>query len=104
MPDIAVDAPFVTTGGFIPSQDLLAPTAQRGGFKVELAALAASYGLHYTDLHNLSPSPRYSWPRQHAMAVLRARGWSYPKIGAFFGLDHATAIYGCRRYAERARA
>lgn len=34
----------------------------------------------------------------YQMLVLRARGWSYPRIGKMFNKDHSTVIHWCRRF------
>lgn len=94
--DIAPSPQNVTSGGLAPPSALLTPRAR---IVAELTDLAQSYGLTLAQLHALRP--RVSQPRHHAMTVLRDHGWSYPRIGAFFGQNHATAIYGVRRHRER---
>jgi chromosomal replication initiation ATPase DnaA len=104
MPDIAVAAPFVTTGGFIPQNPVwTAPKTPRAIVAAELTALAESYGLSLADLTNGNLRPHVFPARLHAYAHLRESGWTYTKIARFFGRDHSTIISGVRRHAERAK-
>jgi chromosomal replication initiation ATPase DnaA len=38
------------------------------------------------------------------MSVARAAGFSFPRIGAYFGRDHSTVMHSCAKVAERAAA
>lgn len=39
--------------------------------------------------------------RDHVLHVVKwSTGWSYPEIGAFFGLDHTSVILACKRHEQ----
>ena len=39
--------------------------------------------------------------RRACFAALRAAGWSFPTIGAVFGLNHTTVLQGLRRISPK---
>jgi chromosomal replication initiation ATPase DnaA len=67
------------------------------------ARVASVHGLPVSDLKFGGRSPRYSWPRQHAMYLMvEADKWSLPRIGMFFGgMDHTTVLHGYRAHKRR---
>jgi chromosomal replication initiation ATPase DnaA len=102
MPDIAFDAPFVTTGGFIPQNQVwTAPRTPRAIAVIGLTEIAESYGLTLADLTGRSCRPHIFPARFHAYAHLSDAGWTCTKIARFFGRDHSTILSGVRRHRER---
>jgi chromosomal replication initiator protein len=65
--------------------------------------VAKRHGLTVGQILSRSQARRIARPRQEAMALLREAGrWSWPQIGAVFGLHHTTAIEGVRAHYARA--
>lgn len=69
----------------------------------EIAAdVAQAHRLTLDDLRQPTHARRIAWPRQEAMAAIRATGrYSYPQIGRFFGMDHTSVIHGVRAHKAR---
>jgi hypothetical protein len=70
-----------------------------------LDRVAKKYGLTRRDLLGGSRCRHIAWPRQEAMAAIRAerRHLSYPAIARIFGgRDHTTIMHGEARHLERA--
>lgn len=68
------------------------------------AAAAAAYGLTPDELKAETRVQRIAWPRMAAMALMHEHGWSFPQAGAYFGLDHTTAIHAWNRWKAGALA
>jgi len=72
--------------------------------------VAAYHGLTLDQLIHGGRTRLVVWPRQDAMLAMLETGYiSYPKMGAFFGLDHTTCMHGAkaaliRRERAEARA
>lgn len=89
-----------------PAVPLIVPT---GPSLMELAVLVAdAHGLTVEDLTGRAQAPYITHPRQEAMWLMRQQTrpdgrplFSYPKIGRFFGRDHATVIHGCEAVEGR---
>lgn len=79
------------------------------GSKRQIALEAAeAHGLTLDELMTRTNRRKISHARHAAMWAMwqchRRDGvpsYSLPQIGAFFGLDHTTVLYGLRAYAER---
>ncbi len=66
-------------------------------------AVAADRGVTLKGISERTRIPGIAWVRQDAMRAQReGTGASYPRIAAFWGMDHSTVIYGVRRSAARA--
>jgi chromosomal replication initiation ATPase DnaA len=63
--------------------------------------VAEKHGLTMIEIKSRDRSKRIVRPRQEAIYRVRQLGWSYPRIGRFFGLDHSTCIHSVRVHAER---
>jgi len=65
---------------------------------------AASLAFHVGELEirGRDKAQRVAHPRQAAMWLARKEGgFSYPRIGAFFGRDHSTVIHGVKAVEAR---
>lgn len=74
---------------------------------VSMAVIAASEagraGITTDQLMGRSSARLIAHARQDAMRRIReALGYSYPRIGRFFGRDHTTVVHGVRASAARA--
>lgn len=67
----------------------------------DVAALARIYRVPVADVMANSRRQNVVRARQAVMWMLRFRNWSYPQIGAFLHLDHATVVWGVGRHDER---
>ena len=65
--------------------------------------VAGKYDLTVSDLKGRVRDRPIAWPRQEAYSAVRSRlGWSYPRIGRYFGdRDHSTIIHGIGAYEAR---
>lgn len=63
--------------------------------------VALEAGLTLEELTSDSQTRRIAWPRQEAMLRMTEAGASTVRAGAFFGLDHTTAVHA--RKAAQAR-
>jgi chromosomal replication initiation ATPase DnaA len=75
------------------------------------AVVAAENGLTVADLKSRSKRYVISHARQEAMWRMRQERWStgkhrwsLPQIGAFFGMDHTTALHAVRAVERRQAA
>lgn len=67
-----------------------------------IARVSAEHGLQPRDLKSQTRKRCVAWPRQQAMAELRALGLSWHVIARILGgRDHSTIIYGVRQYERR---
>ncbi len=57
---------------------------------------ALFYGLTEKHLHKLSRVPRFSWPRQVAMALACELGHSHRRAARFFKLNRSSASHAIR--------
>lgn len=71
-----------------------------------LAEVAEKHRLTVADLKGQSRVRSVAWARQEAMWLMRKEGrWSLPQIGRAIGnRNHATILFGVRRYGERLAA
>ena len=67
----------------------------------QLTELASEHGLTLDAILSRRRTPTVCVARDAAMAYLRAKGWTYSRIGAFFGRDHSTALVGVQRHEAR---
>lgn len=78
-----------------------AAQARRGRATVSSGAVIGStadlYGVTVEQVLSTSRDPRIVKARQGAMWLLRADGWSLPKIGAALGRDHTTVLHACNK-------
>lgn len=64
--------------------------------------VARAHRLTLDEMKTPTQARRIAWPRQEAMAAMRATGrYSYPQIGRFFGMDHTSVIHGVRAHKAR---
>ena len=73
----------------------------------EIVESVARYSRRYTATQILGKRrfSALSMARQLAMYLVRqATGFSYPRIGAFFGRDHSTVIHACQQIERRMAA
>jgi chromosomal replication initiation ATPase DnaA len=61
--------------------------------------VAGEYDVSFGEIIGDSHRAPLVQARWEIYAVLRARGWSLPKIGHRMRKHHATVLYGLRRYA-----
>jgi ATPase involved in DNA replication initiation len=64
--------------------------------------VAAQQGVVMDLLRSDTRRHSVSHARQDAMRLQRVEGYSYPQIGAFWGRDHTTVVYGVRAAEARA--
>lgn len=77
--------------------------SEQVSYRQIMADIAAKHGVTVAAIYGPSGERRRVVPaRQETYAVLRERGWSYPKIGALLARDHTTVIYGVRAHKARA--
>lgn len=62
--------------------------------------VASVHGMGIEDLLSRQRTRPVVRARWEAMVALRSTGRSYPQIGALFGLDHTTVMYGCKEHAR----
>lgn len=69
---------------------------------------AEARGVSLDDLMSRNKCKRFAHARQQAMWLMFAQSrsdgshrFSIPQIGAFFGMDHTSALYGIKAHAER---
>lgn len=69
----------------------------------ELAELVAErHGVSLAELRGSSHARRFARPRHEAFSLIRAAcGYSYPRIGKYFGRDHTTVLWGIRSHQAR---
>ena len=65
-----------------------------------LSAVAAEFGVTVAALTGADRRRPVTAARQAAMYLCRDAGMTYPRIGAVFGRDHATVMYGVNRAAR----
>lgn len=71
----------------------------------EIAAqVSEARGIHMTVMRSKSRLHDVAHARQDAMRLQRSEGYSLPQIGAFWGRDHTTVLYGIRAAEARAGA
>jgi hypothetical protein len=65
--------------------------------------VAYRHGVSVDDLTGPSRAKMHTGPRQEAMWMMsKAKRWSLPRIGQFFGdRDHTTVLHGVRRHEQR---
>lgn len=65
--------------------------------------IARAHGVRSEDVLGPSRHPHLVAARRDLYAALRAKGWSYPAIGAFVGgRDHTTVMYALASDEKRA--
>lgn len=70
-------------------------------WKDEAEVIAKKHGLTLEFVLSRSSARRPARARWEIMAMLRARGNTYPRIGQLLGgMDHSSVLHGCRRHAE----
>ena len=75
------------------------PRAERA---VDTAArVAAKYGLTTEEMLSPSHDPFLANARRELYAILRARGWSYPRIGKFANRDHSSVMTALNKKKKR---
>jgi chromosomal replication initiator protein len=66
-----------------------------------MLAVSTTWNVPVDWMLNHRRSPRYSTPRQIAMALARRLTHrSYPEIGRRFRKDHTTALHASRKYSD----
>jgi len=66
------------------------------------AIVVDDHGLTWAQVVGPTRTARYVAARMDVYAVLRGRGWSFPRIGNFMnGRDHTTIMYSIRRHQKR---
>ncbi len=68
-----------------------------------IVATAERYGFTYEDILGKSKTLTVVKARQEAMVEARKRGFSYPELGKFFGVDHTTVLHAVRKAEGRMR-
>ena len=100
---------LTNTPGDVPPQDtrrrdiLYVASSPRQLRMAIVAGIAADNGITVAEIMGRSNKRRFAWPRQQAMAAIRA---TFPdtaeQIGRLFGRDHTTVLDGIKRAQERA--
>lgn len=63
---------------------------------------AALYGVHPHAVVGARRHREVVDARQHVLAVVRwSTGWSYPRLGRLFDLDHTSVMDAVRRHEEK---
>ena len=76
----------------------------RVSWQDDLKEVATKHGLSVQVLMSRSRAHHISHARWDAFIALQKRGWSLPRIGNHFGLDHTTVLYGIRKARKAAEA
>jgi chromosomal replication initiation ATPase DnaA len=74
--------------------------AAQPDWREEVRRIAHAFGTTEADVYSPSRRRSLAHARWEIWAMLRARGWTLPRIGAAFQRDHTTVMYGI---AERER-
>lgn len=69
-----------------------------------VARIASERALAVSDVLGPSRCRNVAEARWAIWAILRKRGYSFPRIGQLFGRDHTTVIHGVRRLREMEHA
>jgi chromosomal replication initiation ATPase DnaA len=70
-----------------------------------VARVARRHRVDPSDLMSDDRTCVMTYARQEAYARVRDDlGWSYPRIGRFFGRNHATVMFGIKRHRARCGA
>ena len=69
---------------------------------VDFTAIAARHGVLLEEMLGGRRMAGMAQARHEAWALLKERGWSYPRIGELFGFDHSGVITGVRKHVIRA--
>jgi chromosomal replication initiation ATPase DnaA len=91
------------TGLEIPSEHCVFKTPYERTCE-ELVEIARWHGLTIGDIRSANRDRHIVRARDEAIAHLRAKGWTYPRIGQFFNRDHSTCVVAFQRYEARANA
>lgn len=86
--------------------DVRLPGEQTRGLIMEILWWHNAFGnpVTYGEIHTKCRSIHVAYARADCMRRLReVKGWSYPRIGKYFGMDHTTIMHHCRK-AEVATA
>jgi len=76
----------------------------RVSWQDDLKSVAAKHKLTVEQLMSRTSAHHISHARWDAFIALQKRGWSLPRIGNHFGLDHTTVLYGIRKARKAAEA
>lgn len=68
--------------------------------RIIIARVASEWGLTTYDLLSSNKRAPVKFARWQVMRELRDRGYSLPKIGMCFGMDHSSAMNGLARWRE----
>jgi chromosomal replication initiation ATPase DnaA len=63
----------------------------------DVKAIAEQSGIAWHEVMGRSRFRHVVRVRAAICVALRERGWSFPRIGAFLGLDHTTVMHHCSR-------
>jgi chromosomal replication initiation ATPase DnaA len=80
-----------------PLAAILADLDQRD-LLVDFTHIARKHGVLLAEI--MGPRRAYGGvgrARRDCWRLLRERGWSYPSIGALWGVDHSSVMYGVRK-------
>jgi chromosomal replication initiation ATPase DnaA len=76
------------------------PSPDMGHWRELIPYICRVHRIGERELREKSQAGRLVAARWHFWTLLRAREWSYPRIGRETGHDHTTVIHGVRRWAE----
>ena len=87
------------------AMDALKDYGEKGEKKITpdsiIEACAKFYNVRKEDIYSEKRTKEIAFARQVSMYIMReVLDYSFPKIGAVFGKDHATAIYGHKSIAK----
>lgn len=68
------------------------------------AFAAQKHNVKMSDILSRSRKAHIARARHEAFYLSRRDGFSYPKIGRFFGRDHTTVMHGIKRHLESGHA
>jgi hypothetical protein len=79
----------------------VARRAARPTRTVIAAEVAEHHGVLLADLRSPSLKHKHARPRQEAMTLMMAAGYSSTQAGGYFGRDHSTALHARRQVEAR---